>query len=317
MQKTIPFLLVLIAAALVSATQQDLPLAHKFQPGEATVFRIELTARSEVEGQRAEKIGVRAYAVPFNVLSEEKLSWQATIRVLAVDPQGVAEIEEIDDGFSPLEAPPENAGGQKEKTDAALRLALLEWSRAGRIVLRYRQTPRGEIAGLPPVAGPILDAEPAVLSAWLRSAIRPRALLRGALGGPDARWSEPRSAQLPPWTGVRGTESGEWLPGPYPQLSLVRFDNLQVTQQIQATVPAIAGVIGEGEARFHSESISTVVGAGSLVFGPYGSLVLGSRAATREVSRRLPPVEGLPEPPRFRNKISVELRITRSDWPPK
>ncbi len=317
MNKPVSFIAALFAAALAAASQQASPLERVFKPGESEEFRVELLARSEVEGQRAEKIGARAYATPFSFSSQENLSWRAVLRVISVDAKGVAEIEEILDNFSPLETPPGNADDEKAKTDAALRLALQEWSRPGKITLRYRQTSRGEITGLNSEAGPVLDAQPAVLSAWLRSAARPRAVLRGALGGPDTRWSEPRSVQLSPWTNARGTEAGEWLTGPYPQLSLVRFDNLQVTQQIQAAVPAISGVMGEGEARFHSESISTVVGAGSLAFGQYGSLTQASRSATREVSRKLPPIEGLPEPPSFRSKISVEIRITRSDWPPK
>ncbi len=307
----------IFAGCLSVAAQQGKPLVRTFTPGEVEEFRVEVVARSEVEGQRAEKIGARAYATPFRMFSQEALAWRATRRVLSVDANGTAEIEETLDLFSRLEALPQDADDLKGKTDAALRLALLEWSRGGKITLRYRQNSRGEIAGLSAEAAPLLDSEPAVLSVWLRHAARPRAVLRGALGDSDSRWNEPRAVQLPPWKDARGAESGEWLAGPFPQLSSVRFDTLHVNQQLQAKVPAIAGVLGEGEAKFHSESVSTVVGAGSVTHGAYGSLVQASRSASREVSRALPPVEGLPEPPRFRSRLTVEIRITRADWPPQ
>jgi len=303
---------------LLCAAQVSRPLQRSFTPGDAEQFRVELIVRSEVAGQRAEKIGARAYATPFSISSEETLKWHSTRRVLSVSKEGVAEIEETLDDFSKLEEPPANAkADEKGKTDAALRLALLEWSRAGKLILHYRENPRGEINGLAAEGGPLLDETPAAITLWLRHATRPRAVLRSARGAADAVWNETRAVQLPPWKNAGGIETGEWLAGPYPALSGVRYDNLHVTQQINATVPAVDGVVGEGQARFFADSVSSVVGAGLAIYGGQGSLVSATRSAAREITRTLPPIEGLPEPPQFRSKLSVEIRITRADWPPK
>lgn len=307
---------ILLFAAL--ALLQVKPLERQFRAGDVEQFRVELVTRSESQGQRAEKIGVKAYATPFSAFCEERLSWRSTRRVLSVDARGVAEVEETLAEFSPLaELPPNADADEKGKADAALRLALIEWSRSGKRILRYKESPRGDITGLASDAGPVLDDAPAVVTAWLRRASRPRAVLRGALGGEGARWSEPRSVELPPWRDAHGAETGEWLAGPYAQLSSVRFDNLHVMQQITAATPATAGIAAPGAARFHAESVSTVVGAGTPLHGGYGSLMQATRSAVREVSRTLEPVPGLSEPPRFRSTLSVEVRITHSEFPPK
>ena len=322
------------AALLCAAAQLQRPLERTFEQGDTQRYRVELIARSEVQGQRAEKIGARAYAAPFHVFSQEKLSWSVSRRVVSVASDGSAEIEETLDQFSPLAELPEAAGmakpeerasapqtpdaaTEKAKTDAALRLALLEWTRPGKRILRYRETPRGDLIGLSAEGGPALDDAPAVITLWLRRAVRPRAVLRSAPGAADGRWREPRIVEMPPWKNAGGTETGEWQAGPLPQLSAVRFDNLHVMQQITAKVPALEGVLREGEARFHAESLSTVVGAGALLYGGYGALAQATRSASREVNRTLDPVPGLAEPPRFRSVLSVEIRITHAEFPPR
>lgn len=314
-------LLMLLLAACGCAplpAQQDRALTRQFRAGTVEVFQVELTARSEVQGHRAEKIGARAYAAPLRTFSEEKITWRATRRILSVAADGSAEIEETLEQFSPLEEPPPSAqADEKEKADALLRRALLEWSGAGKLTLRYRESARGEIKGLAAESGPVFDDAPAVLTLWLRRALRPSAALRGTLGGAESRWSEPRSAALAPWIDARGAETGEWSPGPFPQLSIVRFDNLHIVQQITAAVPAMAGGSAEGQARFHAESISTVVGAGALLYGDSGSLVQATRSGAREISRTLEAVPGLPDRPRFRSLVSVDVRLTRSDFPPR
>lgn len=305
-------------AVLSCAAAQNSSLERRFQPDQTEQYRVELIVRSEAQGQRAEKIGARAYAAPFSTFSQERISWNITRRVLSVAADGIAEVEEKLENFTPLAEPPPNAhAGEKGKADAALKLALLEWTRAGTIVLRYRESPPGEVRGLGADAAPVLDAEPAVLTLWLRRNLRPSAALRGARGGPETRWSESRDASLPPWKNAQGNETGEWMPGPSPERSAVRFDNLHVTQQITATVPAREALHQDGQARFHAESVSTVVGAGAEIYGGYGSVAQAARSASREVSYTLAPVFGLAEPPRFRSVLSVEIRITRSDGPPK
>jgi hypothetical protein len=277
-------------------------------------YRVELRVTSETEGQRVEQIGVRAYATPFSFTSTERVTWRVTRRVAGLLADGSAGMEETLEEFSAIELPPP---GAEEKTDAALKLALAEWTRAGARTLRYRESPRGKITGLPPEAGPTLDQAPAVLTLWLRRALRPSAALPDHLERRE-RWSEPRAAELPPWTGVTGHETGAWLPGPLPQLSIVRFDNLHVVQHISGRAPGSDSAAPPGDASFHAESLATVAAAGSVEsYGGMGALMQATRSATREVTRTLDAVPGLPQRPRFRAVLSVQVQITREDWPPK
>jgi hypothetical protein len=304
----------LVIAAASVALPQAPPLLRQFRAGDVERFRVELTARSEARGQRAEQIGQRAYAIPFSTFAEGRLAWDVTRRVVTVAADGTAEIEEVIVGFSPLAVPP--GPDEEGKTDAALRLALIAWAGPRRLVLHYRESPRGEIRGLGDDAAPTLDAAPAVLTLWLRRALRPATALRGSRGGADARWSEPRAASLPPWTEAHGSETGEWQPGPPTRVSSLRLDNLLLTQEITAIAPAVTGTGGSGQARFHAESLATVVAAGVESFGRYGSVTTATRSASRELRRNLDPVPGLAEPPVFSSRISVEVRITSSLRPP-
>lgn len=309
--------LAIARCALLLLLPQQTPLQRHFRPGEVERFRVVLVVRSEGHGQRAEKIGSRAYATPFSISSEETLTWQVIRRVVTVHDDGSAQMEETLEQFSSWEDPPAEArSDEKTETDEALRLALLAWSRPRRLTVRYRESPRGEIRSLGAEAGPVLDEGPPVLTLWLRRALRPCAALRGSLGGVETHWNEPRTVALPPWKEPRGTESGTWLTGPFPQLPMVRFDNLHVTQHITAAVPSVEGVAGEGQARFHAESVATVVAAGASSHGEHGSLMQAVRSASREVSHTLAPVPGLAAAPRFSNRISVEILITRADYPP-
>ena len=294
------FAIGLLAASLLL---QGKPLERKFRQGETEKFNVELVVRTEVTGTQAQKIGARAYSSPLTLVADASAIWTTTRRVVSVAEDGSALIEESVSEFAGMYGDLHGeATTEEEKLRRAVRLALAQWCNQPR-VLRYRALPQ-----------------------------RPHAI--------GEKWSESRSAEIAPWTNVRGSEEGEWLAGPLPQLSIVRFDNLLVTQQISATVPvttmdgtqprargseANAAVtqpkddnpMKEGQGRFHAESLSTVVGAGAEVYGPYGALVQAVRSASREVSRTLERVEGLPEAPKFRSVISVEVRITREGFPPK
>jgi len=289
-------------------------LEPQFRPGDVRRYRVELRVTSETEGQRVEQIGAKAYATPFSFSSSEKLTWQVTRRVAAVLADGSAEIEELLEGFSPIEPAPPDA---KEKTGAALKLALAEWTRPGRLALRYRESALGQVSGLPADAAPVFDQAPAVLSLWLRRALRPAASRPDHLQRRE-RWSESRSVELPPWAGVTGRETGAWLPGPLPQLGLVRFDNLHVVQQISGIVPGAGPSVPSGDARFHAESLATLAAAGGVEsYGGAGAMMQATRSATREMTRVLDAVPGLPERPRFRAALTAHVQISREDWPPK
>ena len=312
--RSLPFIAAVFL--LPGSLAQEKPLERQFRTSDVRRYRIELSVTTEIEGQRVEQIGAKAYATPFSFASSEKLTWSVTRRVGGVSADGSAEIEETLDGFSPIELPAPDA---KEKTDAALKLALAEWSRGGARTLRYRETRLGKIGGIAPYPypAPVFDQSPAVLTLWLRHALRPVTALPNHLERLE-RWNEPRAVELPPWTNVTGNETGAWLPGPNAQIGIVRFDVLHVVQYLSGAVPAAEANAPAGAARFHAESLSTLVGAGNAdPYGGLGALMQATRSATREVTRTLDAVPGLPGRPRFRATISIQVQITAEDWRPK
>jgi hypothetical protein len=283
---------------------QEKPLQQSFTLGAASHFRIQLTLHTEVRGEATDRIGAKTYVEPFVRSAEAGLRWTATHRVISVDAAGLAEIEETLDRFeeSGADAP---ADSDSAKLLSALREALAGWKK-DRVLLRYRETREGQLSALQADGVPPLGEEkPIVLTLWLLRALRPAVALPAKPVRIGDRWEEPRSANLPPWQGVKGSESGEWLEaGAGGQLAAT----LHVVQQIHATAPrpAAAGspAEGQGEASFFAESLSNV----SLLDG---SLISATRSASRDILWTLPPVEGLPDAPRFRAKLSATVTIER------
>lgn len=281
-----------------------------FKQGDVQHYRVTLTVRSEVDGRRPTTVEGKTYAEPFADLAEASLSWEATRLVVSVDPDGAAQVEEKLHSFSELLGTMGSTGMQP--VGKSLADLLRAWNLQLQSPLRYREAQNGQISGLGADAGPVFDNAPAVLTLWLRRALRPSALLPGRPAREGERWSEPRAVRLPPWTDVQGTESGEWLAGPLPERSISKLISLHVVQQISGRVPSAAqegsAPVPPGDARFHAESLSAVVHLGAPLYGGYGSLFSATRSASREVTRV---VEGMPNLAEaiFRARISVEIRI--------
>jgi hypothetical protein len=290
-----------------SAQAQQKPLVREFAVGTTSRYRILLTVRTEVEGQQPVQIGAKTYVKPFARSAKGDLSWSATRRVVSVGADGTAEIEEILDGFS-LEVPTLRKKYDRNEQDElqdALSSTLDRWLLTEPRTLRYREARTGQLSGLPSDAAPPLDEEaPRVLSLWLLRALRPAVALPNRPPGASS-WQEPRGAPLPNWADSRGSEAGEWLEAPQTSEPAVR---LHVVQQISATVVSGADKPPEGtaHARFHGESLNTL----SLVDL---HLLGAARSATREITWTLAPVEGLPEPPQFRGRLTVEVQIEFCD----
>lgn len=294
----------LFLASLGVLAAQERPLACSFLAGDAHRYRIQLAVRSELEGQRPERIGVKAYLKPFTRFAESRLSWQATQRVLSIAADGTAEIEENLEEFEGVEAEAgaseTDEGGETAKLSQALEKALESWAKPR--TLRYRQTPAGQLLGLQPEGVPALDeAPPALLTLWVLRALRPVVALPARPIRFGERWEEPRAVQLPHWANAQGSEIGEWLEAPGSPEPAVR---LHVIQQIFGRVASEADQPAEGmaEGRFHGESLASVSLAD-------GRLIATTRSAMREITKVLSPVEGLREAPRFRGRLSVEVQI--------
>jgi len=291
----------------VPAVGQQNPVVRDFAVGTASRYRIQLKARSEVEGSRPVQIGVKTYVAPFSRSAEGQLSWQASRRVLSVAGDGSAEIEEILEDFQGVEVGEKASDEKDDESKKLLRVvseALAHWR--DKHTLRYRETREGQLLNLTPEGVPALGEElPRLLSLWLLRALRPAVALPATPPRLGDSWQEPRTAQLPNWADVRGSESGEWLPALAAAEPAMR---LHIVQQLSGAVVSGAEKPPEGTAYalFHGESLNT------LSLGD-GRLLSATRSATRELTWTLAPVEGLRERPQFRGRVSVEVEIEACD----
>lgn len=289
---------VLFCAALPAQQRQ---LERSFSVGAPHRYRVRLTLRSELEGQRPVPIGAKTYVEPFSRSAEVTLSWRATSRVTAVADDGAAEVEEVLDEFDAAQFRVEPPGdADAKKLSAALAESIQPWS-APR-ALRYRETPAGQLLGLPPDGVPALgENAPPLLTLWLLRALRPAVTLPGKPIVFGERWQEPRAAKLDNWSNVRGIESGEWLDASGAAEPAAR---LHIVQQISGAVAAGADMpeAGAAQARFHAESLTTLALLDARVLS-------AGRSAVREISRTLEAIPGLPDPPRFRARLSVQVQI--------
>ncbi len=316
---TLPGLLILAPVVFsflsaMAAAQQE-PLERTFTAGAVSSYHITLSVHSGVSGQQPVQIGAKAYVKPFSREVGNALRWTATRRVVAVAADGSAEVEETleefagpgDSALIPEEEAAKQLDDETRRLAAALREALAAWKE--KRTLRYRETRSGQLLDLKPECAPPLgEAAPPVLTLWLLRALRPAAALPATPIRFAEPWRVPRNAQLTNWAEVRGSESGEWLEAQQAAEPAVR---LHIVQQLSGTVVSGAEKPPEGaaRARFHGESLNTV----SLTDG---RLLAAARSATREITWRLAPVEGLPDPPEFRGSLFVEVVIQACDETP-
>jgi hypothetical protein len=221
----------ILFSCVAAAIAQQPSLQRTFVPGATHTFRVRLVVRTELEGQRPVKIGAQTYAEPFSRSAEAELAWQATRRVVSLNSDGSANIEETLGQFSNVLATPhpEEDDEPAQKLADALGEALRRWvnacnAGAGSRTLSYVESPAGAFSMLKPDAALFLDeAPPLLLTPWLLRALRPAASLPPQPVRFGERWQEPRAVELPHWTNAQGSESGEWLKSPQAPESSVRL----------------------------------------------------------------------------------------------
>ena len=298
---------------------QNAPIQRIFYPKTSISYRVRLSMRTEVEGQRTEKIGEVTYAIPFHRAAESRLGWNVKRRVLSVSAEGEAQIEESLTEFNIAPSPANGASDTGNEDQAAkdleeaLRRTLAQWAQPRTIT--YRESPSGQVRDLPREAGPALgETGVPLLTLWLLRALRPGIALPARPLRIGDRWQEPRAMQLANWSDVSAAETGEWLEAQQHPESAVR---LHIVQQISGQAPSartpraesLGGASEERpatEVNFHAESLNTI----SL---QDGRLLAATRSGVHEVTRMLEPVPGLPEAPRFRATISVQVEIEGCD----
>jgi len=286
-----------------AAQPVETKLECTFAAGATAQYRIQLTVRSELQGEQPETIGAKTYVRPFSRTAERRVEWRATRHILSVSAEGAADLEELLDDFGAASAPSSSpADADAKKLDQSLESVIGKWIAPGSRTLRYRETSTGQLSGLSPDAVPALDeASPPLLALWLLRALRPATALPARPVQFDVRWQEPRTAKLDGWTNVQGYESGEWLVAPGVTEPAAQ---LLISQQITGAVMSGPEKPPEGhaEGRFQGESLATL----SL---NDGSLLAATRSASREITWTLAPVAGLDHPPQFRARLSAQVEI--------
>jgi hypothetical protein len=292
-----------VVSAAGDTSPQDQPLHVLFSAGATSIFRIQLTVTAHLDGEQTETIGVKTYVAPLTREVKSILTWRAQLRVLTVAADG-AEIEESLAGFSATPAEISAADPASAKMAQALNDALAGWNQERTI--HYHETLSGQTTGVPVDAAPPLDEQaPRVLSAWLLRALRPIVVLPARPVVLNDSWQEARSVALPNWSGASGSESGQWLSAASGSKLEIRLDDVQ---QITATVTAGPEKPPEGaaDANFRGESLSTV-GLDD------GRLVNATRSAARTIVWTLTSAAGLSAPPRFSERLAIEIEIENCD----
>ena len=305
---------VFVVSAGTTAIAQEAPLTRSFRAQSSASFRVHLIVRTEVEGQRTEKIGEMTYAIPFRHIAEARVAWRSTQRTIAVSADGVAQLEESLDNFSTVKVTSEgqdrdvqsqNVQSQNDSSTLelldSLRDTLTQWAQDQS--LRYSQSVRGAV--LEPTgsgAPPFQESAPALMGSWLMHALRPTAVLPVRPLRLNDRWQEPRSIQMATWKHITAMESGEWLDAPRHPQAAVRLHTVQQIAGILQTAPGEASA----EIHFHGESLNTIALQD-------GALISATRSASREQLRVLDAVPGLPKPPRFYATLSLQVEIEQCD----
>ena len=295
----------IILACAATPLAQDQPLERRFTAGAPREFRIQLKVTSHVEGQETVTIGMNAYVKPFTREASATVSWTARVRVASFSADS-ASMEETLDEFETQTPPATTDDPETARLEQALQAALTKWETPQ--TLRYHVSRAGQATDITAAGAPELGEQtPRVLTAWLLRALRPEASLPARPLRLDEHWQEPRAVTLPDWSNASGSESGQWFAVTNSN-SRARLD---IVQQIDATVASGPEKPPEGDAsaNFHSESLSTV----SL---DDGSLLSATRSATREISWTLQLVSGLPQPPKFGSRLTVEIQIVSCDENP-
>jgi hypothetical protein len=301
-----------LSAILVHAQTQSQPTLRNFTKNKIATFRTTLRIRTEIEGQKPASLGAKTFLQPVSTWLEQSISWQATRKIISINPGSSAEIEEQLTNFaSTTTSSDENQNEEIKKLTTGAESALTEWTIAK--TLRYRESTSGQITGITAEAVPPVDeSAPRVLTAWLLRALRPTAALPAHPLNFGEHWQEPRTVQFAEWTSTTASEAGGWLaPPPGIRQRGEPTIKLQTTQEITGTVTSGAEKSAEGKAaaHFHAESLSTLA-LDDL------RLMSASRSATRDILWTLAPVEGLEKPPQYRGRLFVEIGIQICDETP-
>jgi hypothetical protein len=301
-----------VVAALLSSVPgdsgQQKPFGRHFTEHAEEKYQVTLSVKAESHSVTTETIASETYVTPAMHSAEVSLRWRSTRRVLAVHPDGSAEIEEVIGPTGPqCAATPKSSS----KADQALEASLKDFCTAWSIkeTTRYFEDNRGlwheeNPSRLPPLG----ETAPALLAWWLRRAVRPSVIFPSLpleIGAKSRQSLQPASAAL---QNAHGSETAEWLDaqGEIPAATL------HVVQQLswnspgtQAKAATVAKSLpADRDEIFFADSLTTL----SLLDG---SVLHAGRTASRTTGLPVEAVPGLPRQPDFSSKLTLSISIER------
>jgi hypothetical protein len=317
-------LFMLCYSGLVIAAQPGQRLTRIFSAGESHQYRIQLVVRTDVEGIHAEKVGTKAYLRPFEESAEETVKFRAVSRVAQILADDFAQVDEMDDDFSTFET--QTLGGRPHaaKLQDSLTSTLARWMPNHALTCSYRQSHAGDLSDVGPNCAPGLQEDaPALLTPWLRVALRPAVTLPERPIQIGASWNEPRRVQLPAWNAIQASEENTWLAADAdaaaePGVRLLTVQQIagdtaspgNGTPSTAASGAARGGAANssgksnpaDSHAAFHAESLTTI----SL---QSGAVLAASRSASRELAWTPSAWKGPSRPPQFRVRLAAQITI--------
>jgi len=287
---------------------QQKPFTRHFVTDTEEHYQVTLEIKAESHSVTTETIAALTYVTPVIEAAEITLRWSAIRRVVTVESDGTADIEQTNVPAGQKCEPTSPSLGQADaKLQASLKVFCLTWAKNETI--RYLETENGEVTESKSAALPPLDeGNPQFLSLWLLHAVRPGVIfpaLKFEIGKKVQESFQPASGSL---KNAHGSQTTEWLDaeGELPATTL------HVVQQLSwaaahygpgAKRDSSTAPLAKDEA-FFADSLTTL----SL---QDGSVLHASRTASRTASRHVEPVPGLPQPPDFSSKVTLSVNIER------
>jgi hypothetical protein len=303
----------LLAAAFLAATPRALPqqkpLVRQFAAPSEEHYQVTLTLKAESHSVTTETVAAQTYVTPVTHAAEATVRWRSYRRILSVQKDGSAEMEET---VEPLGESCSDLAQSTEEIDAALQASLKDfcalWSK--HVTFRYSENQRGllhEVAAAPAALVQLGEAPPNLLALWLRRAVCPNVIfpeLNFEVGAKSQQSFRPANNLL---KDARGMESAEWLvaPGDRPAATLHTVQQLAwISSSSTAASSSAAGQSAQKDESFFADSLTTLA-------LDDGSVLHGNRTASRSISRHVDPVPGLPRPPDFSSKLTLSITIER------
>lgn len=283
---------------------QQKPLTRTFVVGSEERYQVTVIIHIETHGVSTEKIGEKTYVTPFTHEASGQVSWRATRKISALAPDGSAAITETLDRFQASCDKDSNAKDFYAELQKSVKETCADWQNLSQ--MNYDEEKFGLIRGLPIPATVHDDDGSTLLDYWLRRAFRPSVILpKGPLNfGYQAahKISNPSGIASNP----EGEELVEWLEGPTDPPAAILHVSQILSWMNDPRKSGFSNVGGTPAKRqlFFADSLNTI----SLLDG---SLLKGSRSATRETKEVLDPVPGLPDAPTFSSKLTITVSILR------